>query len=101
MLDNLVSNAIKYGKENGNVFISWDESAKTLSVKDDGHGIPETDLPHIFDRFYRVDESRSSEVKGNGLGLSIVKELADIQQIKLTVISQPCIGSTFTLQFNS
>jgi signal transduction histidine kinase len=99
MLDNLVSNAIKYGKENGNVFISWDESEKTLSVKDDGQGISEVDLPHIFDRFYRVDESRSSEVKGNGLGLSIVKELAGIQQIALTVNSQPGTGSTFRLQF--
>jgi two-component system heavy metal sensor histidine kinase CusS len=101
ILDNLVSNAIKYGKENGNVFVSWDETKKTLSVKDDGQGIPETDLPHIFDRFYRVDESRSSEVKGNGLGLSIVKELAEIQQIALTVSSQPGTGSTFTLQFIS
>jgi two-component system, OmpR family, heavy metal sensor histidine kinase CusS len=99
MLDNLVSNAIKYGKENGNVFISWDETAKTLSVKDDGQGIPEADLPHIFDRFYRVDESRSSEVKGNGLGLSIVKEMAGIQQIILTVDSQPGTGSTFRLKF--
>ncbi len=101
ILDNLVSNAIKYGKENGNIFISWEEAAKTLSVKDDGQGISESDLPHIFDRFYRIDESRSSEVKGNGLGLSIAKELADIQQIKLAVSSQPGIGSTFTLQFNS
>lgn len=99
MLDNLVSNAIKYGKENGNIFISWDESAKTLSVKDDGQGIAENDLPHIFDRFYRVDESRSSEVKGNGLGLSIVKELAGIQQIVIIADSQPGIGSTFKLRF--
>jgi len=99
ILDNLLSNAIKYGKENGNVFISWDEATKSLSVTDDGQGIPENDLPHIFDRFYRVDESRSSEVKGNGLGLSIVKELAGIQQIMLTVNSQPGTGSTFRLQF--
>lgn len=99
ILDNLVSNAIKYGKENGNVFIMWDEDTKTLSVKDDGQGISEEVLPHIFDRFYRVDESRSSEIKGNGLGLSIVKELADIQQITLKANSKPGIGSTFTLKF--
>jgi len=99
ILDNLVSNAIKYGKENGNVFISWDETAKTLSVKDDGEGISEADLPHIFNRFYRVDESRSSDIKGNGLGLSIVKELSEIQHIGITINSQPGTGSTFTLQF--
>ncbi len=99
ILDNLVSNAIKYGNENGNVFISWDNLTRTLFVKDDGQGISDTDLPYIFDRFYRVDESRSSEVKGNGLGLSIVKELAGIQQIVLTVDSQPGKGSTFRLQF--
>ena len=99
MLNNLVSNAIKYGRDNGNVFISWNEEAKTLSVKDDGQGISENDLPNIFNRFYRVDESRSSEVKGNGLGLSIVKELAEIQQITLNAKSEPGIGSIFTLQF--
>lgn len=99
ILDNLVSNAIKYGKKNGNIFISWDEASKTLSVKDDGQGISEADLPHIFDRFYRVDESRSSEVEGNGLGLSIVKELAEIQQIVISVDSHPGTGSTFSLKF--
>jgi signal transduction histidine kinase len=99
MLDNLVNNAIKYGRDNGNVFIIWNKATKTLSVKDDGQGISKSDLPHIFDRFYRVDESRSSEVKGNGLGLSIVKELAGIQQIILTVSSQPGTGSTFNMQF--
>lgn len=99
ILDNLVSNAIKYGNENGNVLIIWNEDTKTLSVTDDGQGISEEDLPHIFDRFYRVDESRSSEIKGNGLGLSIVKELADIQQITLKANSKPGSGSTFTLKF--
>ncbi len=101
ILNNLVSNAIKYGRENGNVFLSWHEATKTLSVKDDGQGISENDLPNIFNRFYRVDESRSSTVKGSGLGLSIVKELAEIQQIALAVNSQPGSGSIFTLQFTS
>ncbi len=101
MLDNLLSNAIKYGRENGNVFLSWNETTRTLSVKDDGQGISENDLPNIFNRFYRVDESRSSAIKGNGLGLSIVKELAGIQHIILSVDSQPGKGSTFILQFTS
>jgi signal transduction histidine kinase len=99
ILDNLVTNAIKYGKENGNIFIKWNETSKTLSVEDDGAGIPTTHLPYIFNRFYRVDTSRSSAVKGNGLGLSIVKKLAEIQHIILRVDSQEGTGSTFTMQF--
>ncbi|WP_373550019.1 ATP-binding protein [Haliscomenobacter sp.] len=99
ILDNLVSNAIKYGKEYGNIFIVWNEDLKTLSVKDDGIGILAQNLPNLFDRFYRADESRSSVIKGNGLGLSIVKKLCDLQSIKMFVESQPNEGSTFTLNF--
>ena len=99
MIDNLVINAIKYGKNNGTILIAWDSKLKTLSIKDDGIGISTEQLPYIFDSFYRADESRSSIVKGNGLGLSIVKKLADIQRIKLNVKSELGIGSTFTLQF--
>jgi signal transduction histidine kinase len=99
ILDNLVNNAIKYGKENGNVTLKWDDITKTLSVTDDGIGIAPENLPHIFDRFYRADESRSSIVKGNGLGLSIVKKLADAQHIKLIATSEAGRGSTFSLQF--
>ncbi len=99
ILDNLINNAIKYGKERGNVFLSWDASSKTLLVKDDGIGISAEHLPNIFNRFYRADESRSSLIRGNGLGLSIVKKLADLQNIILSVESQPGAGSIFTLQF--
>lgn len=99
IIDNLVSNAIKYGKENGNVYLVWDSALKTLCVKDDGVGISEHDLPFIFNRFYRTDESRSSIIKGNGLGLSIVKKLCDLQSINLIVDSTLHQGSTFTLQF--
>ena len=99
ILDNLLTNAIKYGKENGSVYLIWNNVLKTLSVKDDGIGISAEDLPNIFNRFYRADESRSSAVKGNGLGLSIAKKLADLQFIALSAESQPGIGSTFTLQF--
>ena len=99
ILDNLISNAIKYGKENGRIFLNWDDSSKSLSVKDDGIGISAEVLPNIFNRFFRADESRSSAVSGNGLGLSIAKRLAEMQQINLIAESQPGTGSTFTLQF--
>jgi signal transduction histidine kinase len=100
IMDNLLSNAIKYGKEHGNVFFSWDDELKILAIQDDGIGISPEHLPNIFNRFYRVDESRSSYTKGNGLGLSIVKKLADLQDIVLTPESIPDIGTTFYLKFS-
>lgn len=99
IFENIVLNAIKYGKDKGNIFISWDDSIKTLSIKDDGIGISEVHLPNIFNRFYRTDESRSSLIQGNGLGLSIVKKLADLQQINISVKSDINIGTTFLLEF--
>jgi signal transduction histidine kinase len=101
ILDNLVSNALKYGKENGNVFLNWDKDSKTLAVADDGIGISPEHLPNIFHPFYRVDESRSSDVKGSGLGLSIVKKLADILNISVIVTSKLNEGTTLSLHFHS
>lgn len=99
ILDNLLNNAIKYGKENGQVHVGWNEVSKTLAIRDNGIGISPEHLPHIFNRFYRADESRSSSVKGNGLGLSIVKKLANLQGIDLIAESTPGKGSTFSLRF--
>lgn len=101
MLDNLISNAIKYGNTDEQIVINWSSDASRLSITDNGPGIPQEQIPYLFNRFYRTDASRSSEVEGNGLGLSIVKKLADLQQITLGVTSQVSSGSTFTLQFNS
>ena len=100
IIDNLMSNAIKYGKMNGNVFFSWDDNLNALSIQDDGIGISQEHLPHIFNRFYRADESRSSTKKGNGLGLSIVKRLANLQGIEIDAESIPNVGSTFYLRFH-
>lgn len=99
ILDNLMDNAIKYGKQKGNVDVYWDEELKIISIKDDGIGISPEDLPNIFSRFYRADESRGSAIKGNGLGLSIVKKLAELQNIRLVAESIPGKGSNFILQF--
>lgn len=100
ILDNLLNNAVKYGNENGNIFVNWNNDTKTLAIQDDGIGISREHLPNIFNRFYRVDESRSSVIKGNGLGLSIVKKLTDLQGIDLTAESIPGMGSTFSLRFS-
>lgn len=99
MVDNLVHNAIKYGKEQGHIFIQWHEGPGSLSIRDDGHGIPEEHLPNIFSRFYRVDPSRSSSIQGSGLGLSIVKKLAELQSISLVAQSKPGEGTVFTMSF--
>jgi signal transduction histidine kinase len=101
MLDNIISNAIKYGDGSEQILCSWSGESNKLSITDNGPGIPQDQIPYLFDRFYRTDASRSSEIKGNGLGLSIVKTLADSQQIAIGVSSQINSGTTFTLQFNS
>ncbi|MEP7127775.1 MAG: HAMP domain-containing sensor histidine kinase [Chitinophagales bacterium] len=99
IIDNLFSNAIKYGNEKGTIYFNWNEANKTLSVIDNGNGISAEQIPRLFNRFYRTDTSRSSEIKGSGLGLSIVKKLADLQQLSISVLSKPTEGTTFTLQF--
>jgi len=73
---NLVENAIKYNQPDGSVHVRLEtvENTVILTVNDRGVGVPEEDIPHIFDRFYRVDKARSSEAGGSGLGLAIVKD---------------------------
>ena len=78
-----------------------DKSTKnnSLLIEDNGIGIKPEEIPFIFDRFYRADSSRSSVIKGKGLGLSIVKKLADLSQIDIKVESEPNLGTLFHLQF--
>jgi two-component system phosphate regulon sensor histidine kinase PhoR len=100
ILDNLVDNAIKYTPAGGQVTLRWfpDEKDAVLQVEDTGIGIPEKDLPRIFERFYRVDRARSRELGGTGLGLSIVKHLVQALGGSIKATSQPGSGSTFTLR---
>jgi two-component system heavy metal sensor histidine kinase CusS len=99
IVDNLLGNAIKYGHVNGKVNFTWNETNKILSIEDDGPGITTEQLPLLFNRFYRADDSRSSHTPGSGLGLAIVKKLAGLQGIRISVNSIPGSGATFTLQF--
>ncbi len=100
ILDNLVDNAIKYTPAGGRVTVRWFAEGPNvvLQVDDTGIGIPEKDLPRIFERFYRVDKARSREVGGTGLGLSIVKHLVQALGGNITATSRPGEGSTFTLR---
>jgi two-component system phosphate regulon sensor histidine kinase PhoR len=94
---NLVVNAIKYGKEKGLVQIIVTEKKKvyTISVVDNGPGIPEEHLHRIFERFYRVDKSRAKNSGGTGLGLSIVKHIVQAHNSKISVQSEEDKGTRF------
>jgi signal transduction histidine kinase len=98
MIDNLFSNAIKYAAVNGNVHYSWDTQTNTFSITNDGIEITPQQLPYLFNRFYRTDDSRNSLVPGSGLGLAIVKKLADLQHIEIIVSAVPG-STTFSLKF--
>ncbi len=97
LIFNLMDNAIKYNRENGNV--SAEVSGKKLTVSDTGIGIPQESLPRIFERFYRVDKSRSRASGGTGLGLSIVRHVADHHGAKLETKSIVNVGTTITVTF--
>ncbi len=103
MLENILSNAIKYSPARSSVTIRVNEHPDSVqcSIIDQGFGIPEEKLQAIFERFFRVDASRSSSTGGFGLGLSIVKKLADLQEIRVSVESTINRGTTFTLTFSA
>jgi len=99
VLVNLVDNAINYGKpENGRIVLSFYDFHDNIliEVSDNGIGIPEELLPRIFERFFRVDKSRSREKGGTGLGLAIVKHIIEAHRQSITVRSKPGKGTTFS-----
>jgi two-component system phosphate regulon sensor histidine kinase PhoR len=100
ILDNLVDNAVKYTPEGGRIAVRWyaDDGHVNLEVADSGIGIPETDLPRVFERFYRVDKARSREMGGTGLGLSIVKHLVQALHGSVEAVSTLGKGTTFTVR---
>jgi two-component system phosphate regulon sensor histidine kinase PhoR len=107
LFQNLIHNAIKYGRENGQVAISLRQMPSAgrrgadalvvASVRDDGEGIPQEAIPRLTERFYRVDVKRSRERGGTGLGLAIVKHIVNRHNGKLQVESRLGEGSTFTI----
>ena len=103
MIYNLCDNAVKYNKENGTVTVTTGISggAPFVSVKDTGIGIPAECTDRIFERFYRVDKSRSKESGGTGLGLSIVKHIAMSLGGEITVDSTPGVGTNITVVFKN
>ena len=102
VLTNLIENAIKYGNNGGKVVVSFEEEKKQyiIQVRDNGPGIPPEHLNRIFERFYRVDKSRSKERGGTGLGLAIVKHILNAHKSKITVMSKPDKGTVFSFKLD-
>ncbi|GAB6423794.1 HAMP domain-containing sensor histidine kinase [Bacillus luti] len=100
---NILSNAYRHSKEHSHINISVTEETKRISItiEDEGEGIPPEDLPHIFDRFYRVDKARTRATGGTGLGLSIVKEIVELHSGNITVTSKVDHGSCFIISLPS
>ncbi len=98
---NLVSNAIRYTPEGGQITLSWVNTASgpQFRVEDTGTGIRPEHIPRLTERFYRVDESRSCEIRGTGLGLAIVKHVALRHKAQLIIESVSGAGSVFFIQF--
>ena len=98
-LVNLIENAIRYGRKDSEVMVTAASVADKLvvQVRDEGQGIPESHLPRLFERFYRVDQARSRELGGTGLGLAIVKHIAQAHGGSVSVTSQLGEGSAFTI----
>jgi two-component system phosphate regulon sensor histidine kinase PhoR len=98
---NLVDNAIKYNRKNGSVTLTLSETAgrAMLRVADTGIGIPEEHLSRVFERFYRVDRSRSKQIGGTGLGLSIVKHSVETHGATMKLESSIGKGTVVTITF--
>ena len=99
-LTNLLDNAFKYTKDSGSIQLRLQvqDHHVLIQIEDDGVGIPETDLPHIFERFYRVDAARSRHTGGFGLGLSITQQVVRAHNGQITATSRIGQGSTFQVQ---
>lgn len=98
VLINLLSNSVKYGREGGRTRVRYvDMFEKVMvEVQDNGIGLTAEQLPRIFERFYRVDKSRSRAAGGTGLGLAIVKHILEAHKETITVRSAPDVGTTFS-----
>lgn len=100
VLLNLLSNAVKYNRRQGKIWVFTNETDEWIevSVKDTGYGVPEEELPRIFEKFYRAKGSEE-KAKGTGLGLYLVRLMMDAMEGKVTVKSRETVGSTFTVSF--
>ena len=101
MIYNLCDNAIKYNKENGSVDVIINQTDKEVKVivRDTGIGIPAAHQDRVFERFYRVDKSRSKSTGGTGLGLAIVKHIVAQHDAQMTLNSEEGVGTEIKVVF--
>ena len=101
VLENLIDNALRHTPAGGVVSVAVSPHGERVRVRvsDTGSGIPAAEIPHIFERFYRVDKSRTSRTGGAGLGLAIVKRIMDLHAAPVEVESRPLEGTAFSLSF--
>ncbi|WP_373551451.1 two-component regulator propeller domain-containing protein [Haliscomenobacter sp.] len=103
IMNNLLANAIKFTHQAGQIYLQVDQvsdlgGAVEIKLRDTGIGIAEDQLPHIFDRFYQVDDSATRGAEGTGIGLALVREMVKHLQGTLVVESEPGMGTVFTVQ---
>ncbi|MEY8849769.1 ATP-binding protein [Psychroserpens sp. XS_ASV72] len=100
IVSNLISNALKFSSEGSTIEISLQQQNQEaiIKVSDEGIGIPEDQLPFIFDRFFQVESEHHKVYQGTGIGLSLTKEMVTLMNGRIEVNSQPNIGTTFTVQ---
>ncbi|MFW6421733.1 MAG: sensor histidine kinase, partial [Candidatus Bipolaricaulota bacterium] len=98
VLRNLLNNAVRHSPENETVTVSIERRAEeaVTHVIDNGEGIPSSELPHVFERFYRIDKSRNRSTGGSGLGLTIAREIVEAHDGEIWVESEVDKGSTFS-----
>lgn len=101
VMQNILTNAMRYGKNGGTIQVSLGKEDYSLVIRihDDGNGIPEEALPHLFERFYRHDRARSRDSGGTGLGLSIAKNLVSLMNGEISAMNAPSSGAVFEIRF--
>lgn len=99
-ISNLIQNALKFSSKGSTVALEIERKHETVEVKvrDNGPGIPKNDLPHIFERFYRVDKSRNRASGGSCLGLAIVKKIIEAHEQQISVQSDAQSGTVFSFK---
>lgn len=101
LMQNLLSNAVNYNKDGGKIEVIFEETSKStiIRVKDTGIGIAKENIPHLCERFYRVDKSRSKKTGGTGLGLAIVKHICALYGAEISINSEIDVGTEFVIVF--
>ena len=101
LMQNLISNAVNYNKEGGLIEVNLEENDRSsvIRIKDTGIGISEENIPHLCERFYRVDKSRSKKTGGTGLGLAIVKHICALYGGEISIKSELDVGTEVTVVF--